>query len=986
MPIHQGPGKGPWATTSPEDLAKEGLNVQELKEAVGFINANVMNRQCFILIKNGRIAYEWYNPGALDPPGTKPYPNPSGSWDVARSKPHAGYSMTKTLGGYLLLLAATEDGLDLDADITFKYKVQSPKPYGVTLRMIMAQVIGGDRRPSETWRYDELGTGWLHTLPHILKKATGHDASYYLQRLHSKLGLSSNFQWETVDTQWYEGASGTCRDWARFGQLINNQGLWGGEQLIATKYIIQMQQPVKYAPYKEYSNPCYGLLIWVNTDKTQYPGCCWEASRLPSPDCGQDTFLNGGVSDLTLNIGLYGQLVMTLPSVSAVVVGFGNDLRPIEPARIGYYPGVCKALGIPCNKPPKVPATKCGEKIECTGLLAQCFSGHSKWAHTEPMPGKQECIRCMQEKLPIFGRKFRATHAMVKGSCPDFSNLDEASKFLNCYCGVTGINANPWHPWHGFVPPPQPPATECPHPYPTPAPPPLPPSARNCLLPDSCVAALTSIPSTNCPIIRNGGEACYKGLRTHWRTLSLPTYFGGNGCPDFFTEEAQAQAFCWCGVQPPKLASESLLPELTNGEEEKHGEPHEDALIGEYHQQNHDDVNMVAVPHTLDKVQGRMVEDAATEEEKREEEEQDRKSLSALLSERANKVGMNYGDGIVPVGASTTTGFLNYGDGAVLAFTSDYSRNQCGWYGCRVAYMDTLKRQMVFGHGGTDPVAFIVRPKAGASTTGCVKYGDRVVLAYTTDDGNTPNCGWYGCRVAYMDTLTRQMLFGHGGTDPFAFTVRPPAGASASGCVKYGDGVNLAYTTDDGNTPNCGWWGCRVAYMDILTNQMLFGHGTGASTFYVRLPQVHTPAYWHSTCWTNPPLDGVCHNKDDGKKLKGLGKTYVGNAATACAKTCLQNHPSPHSTCACSETNTCMRERTGVGLACAQCFAIWIRCLNYVCLSSCACGDHAACQDCSNKQEDVAGLGTCSSQFALCSGINPDMSLLGNSSLTDYFV
>ena len=60
---------------------------------------------------------------------------------------------------------------------------------------------------------------------------------------------------------------------------------------IAAKYIMQMQQPVKYSPMNEYANPCYGLLIWVNPDKAKVPGCCWEASRLPPPHCGKDTFL-----------------------------------------------------------------------------------------------------------------------------------------------------------------------------------------------------------------------------------------------------------------------------------------------------------------------------------------------------------------------------------------------------------------------------------------------------------------------------------------------------------------------------------------------------------------------------------------------------------------------------------------------------------------------------------------------------------------------
>jgi len=421
-----------------------GLTKEALDEAKEFINANVLNRQCFLLIKEGKIAYEWYDPKAPDPPQAPSFHG------LPQDKPHRGWSMTKTIGGFLVLLAATQDGLDIDADITQKYGIKSPKPYAVTLRMMMAQVTGGDHQPGEKWRYDEMGDMWLHIFPSIIQAATGHQASYYFDMLHSRLGLSNSFAWESVNYKWFRGATGSCRDWARFGQLILNKGMWAGQQLISSDLIAQMQQPVKYAPYTSYANPCYGLLLWVNADKSKTPGCCWEASRLPPPNCGSDTFMTGAVHDLTLNIGLYGQLVMTLASVQTVVVGFGNDLRPIEPARIGYYPGVCKALGIPCNTPPAVPKTRCGEVLQCTGVAAQCFSGGA-WAHVEPYPGKQQCVSCFQNRLPSYLKKFPEAHDMVS-QCPH-TTTGMSFDWMKCFCGETGINANPFSPWADPNPP-----------------------------------------------------------------------------------------------------------------------------------------------------------------------------------------------------------------------------------------------------------------------------------------------------------------------------------------------------------------------------------------------------------------------------------------------------------------------------------------------------------------------------------------------------
>jgi len=515
-----------------------------------FINKNVLDRQCFLLIKDGKIAYEWYDPKAPDPPNAP-------AWTGApQDKPHRGWSMTKTVGGFLVLLAATEDGLDIDADITTKYSIPSPKPYGVTLRMMMSQTTGGDHRPGELWRYDEMGDMWLHLFPKVILSATKHNASYYMERIHSKLGLSPQFSWPNVNTEWYRGASGSCRDWARFGQLVLNKGMWSGEQLIAAKYIAQMQEPVKYKPYNEYSNPCYGLLLWVNADKQKHPGCCWEASRLPDPKCNNETFMNGAVHDLTLNIGLYGQLVMTLQSVNTVVVGFGRDLRPIEPARIGYYPGVCKMLGIPCNKPEAVPKTKCGELLQCSGVSAQCFSGGS-WSHAEPTPGKEQCVACFQNRLPYYQVRFPEAQQMVKNWCP--TDHKKAFEYVSCFCGLTGKNANPFAPWPTTTTTTLPlsPAPPLPPPGPTPAPP---KPGRPCELSEKCIQGLEAHYACY-EMKRNGGHNCYRGINL-WQDKLTKNY----GCPKFMDDSQpifESKAFCWCGMDNSLETTElQMLPSL----------------------------------------------------------------------------------------------------------------------------------------------------------------------------------------------------------------------------------------------------------------------------------------------------------------------------------------------------------------------------------------------------------------------------------------
>lgn len=456
--------------------------------------------------------------------------------------------MTKSLGAFLLFLAAAEDGLDLDADITGKYGIASPKPYTVTTRMMMGMVLGGDTNPGEIWRYDETGDMWLHLLPKIIHNATGHPASYYWSRLHTMLGLSDKFTWPLVNSQWYRGAGGTCRDWARFGQFILNKGMWGDKQIIPSSFFDQMSQPLKYLPYDTYSNPCYGLLVWINADKSKHKGCCWEASRLPSPRCNDETFLDGAVHDMTLIIGLYGQVVMTLPSVNTVVVGFGNDLRPIEPVRIGYYPALCKVLGIPCNKVPELPKGVCDETIQCDGIVAQCYSGGG-WNHSEPMPGGDQCMACFQQKMPLYFTKFPEAKPMLQNNCPH--GYEAEQKFMECFCHGPkksgGEVSNPFGRW---------PTTTTTTPTPVPCPPwprqpkpPSPPPPSPCLFSPSCVNMLNQ-KGCHRNIDDTHGETCYKCMYNHqdaWKKAGCPPFHIGK-YPDIHPNKSLADdAFCWCG-------------------------------------------------------------------------------------------------------------------------------------------------------------------------------------------------------------------------------------------------------------------------------------------------------------------------------------------------------------------------------------------------------------------------------------------------------
>jgi len=294
-----------------------------------------------------------------------------------------------------------------------------------------------------------------------------------------------------------------------------------------------------------YSNPCYGLGWWLNPDKQTYNGCCWEASRLPPPNCNNETFIQGATHKLTFTLGLYGQVLLAIPERNVTIVSLGKDLRPIEPIRIGVYPGVCKMLGLPCNTPPKVPSPKCGETLECLGMSAQCFSGYGAWGHEEPVPGGAQCIECFEQRVRDQSRNDTEAQQMIKDNCP-ISNPRLLSNYLECFC-YDGDNVfSPW-PTTTTTTPPLKPMPPVPHPYTTPAPrQPLP-----CDVSPQCWEALNNIRD------RHNKTKCVDYLEPGFCGICLSHHWGAKkdlakaGCPTS-AFDYQTVGLCLCGPLDPK--------------------------------------------------------------------------------------------------------------------------------------------------------------------------------------------------------------------------------------------------------------------------------------------------------------------------------------------------------------------------------------------------------------------------------------------------
>ena len=199
---------------------------------------------------------------------------------------------------------------------------------------------------------------------------------------------------------------------------------------------------------------------------------------------------------------------------------------------------------------------------------------------------------------------------------------------------------------------------------------------------------------------------------------------------------------------------------------------------------------------------------------------------------------------------------INYGDRVVIAYSDDTDNTaDCGWYGCNVATIDNPSsrnglRVLKFGKGndGNASKGFYLRSFNDSNKTGPIKYGEQIAIAYTSNSGDTTDCGLYGCRVAKMETSRGEhyMRFVRG-FDAKPFYIRHPTDWSKIGTdIRYGDEVKIDYTSHWFWSP-CGLYGCRVARKASVTlsddgkrvtrELMKFDHGNSARTFYLRKPR-----------------------------------------------------------------------------------------------------------------------------------------------------
>ncbi|WP_011581359.1 MULTISPECIES: serine hydrolase domain-containing protein [Chelativorans] len=107
----------------------------------------------------------------------------------------------------------------------------------------------------------------------------------------------------------------SARDWARFGQLLLQDGVWNGRRILPQGWVEWMARPT------EASDGDYGRGVWLHGPRVGF-------SPSPDPDAGFDL-----PQDTYWLIGHDGQVIAIIPSRRLVVVRMG-----LTPSKLAYKP------------------------------------------------------------------------------------------------------------------------------------------------------------------------------------------------------------------------------------------------------------------------------------------------------------------------------------------------------------------------------------------------------------------------------------------------------------------------------------------------------------------------------------------------------------------------------------------------------------------------------------------------------------------------
>ncbi|MEM7548711.1 MAG: serine hydrolase [Bacteroidota bacterium] len=249
--------------------------------------------------------------------------------------PQLGWSMTKSVTGTIISLLIKDNRLSLeDQSVLTEWSKEDDPRSEISLDDLMrmssglewSEIYAGpsdatamlfkrsssgefasekplEFEPGKKWYYS---SGTTNILSLIAKKELGDDyLNFPRERVFNKIGMRSAVM-EPDPSGTFVGSSfmfATPRDWARFGLLYLNDGVWESERIL----------PEDWADYSKSvtkdSKGRYGAQFWLNANRTD----------------GTDIRLPNVPTDAYMASGFQGQRVFIIPSMDLVIVRLGYD-------------------------------------------------------------------------------------------------------------------------------------------------------------------------------------------------------------------------------------------------------------------------------------------------------------------------------------------------------------------------------------------------------------------------------------------------------------------------------------------------------------------------------------------------------------------------------------------------------------------------------------------------------------------------------------
>jgi CubicO group peptidase (beta-lactamase class C family) len=268
---------------------------------------NIIRTRAVVVLQNGKLIAEKYAP------------------NITFQTPLLGWSMTKSVTNAMIALLVKDGKLDIkkaapieewknderkkitidhllrmSSGLDFEENYASPsdatqmlfRKKGAGAYALLSKAAA---EPDKIWSYS---SGTSNILQEIIRRQFTSHADYLAfphQRLFHKIGMKSAVI-EPDASGTYVGSSfmfATARDWAKFGQLYLQDGVWNGERILPEGWVRYSSTETPHADGK------YAAQFWLDHQDKSFP---------------QDAFMA---------VGFEGQYVTIIPSKQLVIVRLG---------------------------------------------------------------------------------------------------------------------------------------------------------------------------------------------------------------------------------------------------------------------------------------------------------------------------------------------------------------------------------------------------------------------------------------------------------------------------------------------------------------------------------------------------------------------------------------------------------------------------------------------------------------------------------------